>query len=148
MRLDLVDGGLGRCLPPRPDLPLLGEDGDGLAAGWASECVGGLWLRRGSRLTGCLVCGSSGSGSPLRGSFSKRCVRLTAFFSLASRTEDSSSSLCFGFVVLRCQSRVLVVRVVPLDRLFIPPSGFLGLESNTGVEVDMAGRSVEATRIV
>ena len=34
---DNVNGGLGCCLPPRPDLPLLGGDGDGLVAGGAAD---------------------------------------------------------------------------------------------------------------
>lgn len=32
-----MNGGFGRCLLPRADLPLLGEDGDGLARGGTAD---------------------------------------------------------------------------------------------------------------
>ena len=83
-------------------------------------------MRRGTRLSGRLLGGSS----PLRGSFAKRRGGLAALFSLRGGTEGGgSSSLLLGFVLLGCVSRVLVVGVIPLDRLFVPLRRFLSLES-------------------
>jgi len=90
-----------------------------------SGYVSGLGLRRGSRLSGRLLGGCSGGRSPLCGSFPKRCSGPAALFSVGSSTGGGGGGLLFGFVLLGCLSRVLVVRMIPLDRLFVPLRRFL-----------------------
>ena len=98
--------------------------------------------RRGTRPSGSLLGGCSGGRSALRSSFAKQCDQI-ALFRLGSYIGGGVG--LFRFTLLGWLSGVILVRMIPLDRLL---GRFLSLEGiQYGVEVGMAGHPLEASRI-
>src|SRR6266705_23709 len=115
-------------LTASPGLALARRGRKRLGHRWRGGCVARLRLRRGASLSGRLLGSCSSGRSPLRGSFAKWCGRIAASFCLGSSTRDGGG-LLFGIVLLGCLSSVLVVRMVPLDRLFFSLGRFQRLEA-------------------
>jgi len=122
-----VDGGLGRCLLLCPDLPLLGEDGAELATGGAADGVPVF----------CRVVGPARADS-----IWVAAAAAAVLFSAHLRSGAIELPLCslrewhrrrprpsfFGIVLLGYLGIAIVVRVIPLDRMFVPLGRFLRLE--------------------
>jgi len=135
-------GGLDWWLQPRQDLPLLGEDGEGLATGGAVD---------GFLAFGCVV-------EPVRADAFWETTAVTATLFVA-RLPSSESNRRFvrlgrstggagdllGINLLEYLTGVLVVRMIHWDRLFVRFSTMRA--PNKGVEFGMAGRSAGTTSI-